>query len=313
VIAAGLLGAIAWDLITWYFGLPTSSSHALFGGYAGAAVAKAGTGAIIAEGWTKTLVFIVVAPAVGLAVGLGVMVALYWIFRRTPPQRVDHWFRRLQLVSAAGFSLMHGANDAQKTMGVIAALLVSAGYLEANPADGSIHPPSWVEIGAYGAIALGTMWGGWKIIETMGLKLTRLNANSGLAANIGTMTAVLAGTFLKAPLSTTQAAASSVVGSGVASGRGANWKIVGEMVLAWVVTIPSAMILSWGLYKLTQLPTAAAWVCVGAVLVGFFSWVAYAMTHTIHAKDVEAELLPEAELDQDLPIHPHLEGHGPVV
>jgi hypothetical protein len=129
VIAAGLVGAIVWDLITWYFGLPTSSSHALFGGYAGAAVAKAGFGAIIASGWTKTLIFIVVAPAIGLTVGLTVMTALYWIFRRTPPQRVDGWFRRLQLVSAAGFSLMHGANDAQKTMGIVAGVLFTGGYI----------------------------------------------------------------------------------------------------------------------------------------------------------------------------------------
>ena len=142
VIGAGLTGAIVWNLITWYYGLPTSSSHALFGGYAGAAVAKAGFGAIIAAGWTKTLVFIVIAPAIGLVVGLTTMVALYWIFRRTSPQRVDGWFRRLQLVSAAGFSLMHGANDAQKTMGIIAGVLYTAGYLT------EFTIPFWVVIAA---------------------------------------------------------------------------------------------------------------------------------------------------------------------
>jgi inorganic phosphate transporter, PiT family len=312
IVFSALLAAIAWNYITWWAGMPSSSSHAIIGGLVGAGLSAGGTDAI---GWAsvqKVAIWIIASPFIAFAISFLVMYVVAGVQRLTRAHDDAKPFKVLQVFTAAGVSFAHGANDAQKTMGVIAALLVSAGYLEANPTDGSIHPPSWVEIGAYGAIALGTMWGGWKIIETMGLKLTRLNANSGLAANIGTMTAVLAGTFLKAPLSTTQAAASSVVGSGVASGRGANWKIVSEMVLAWVVTIPSAMILSWSLYKLTQLPTAAAWLAVGAVLVGFFLWVAYAMTHTIHAKDVEAELLPEAELDEDLPVHPHLEGLGPV-
>src|SRR5262245_41248800 len=162
VILGGLIGAITWNLITWYFGLPTSSSHALFGGYAGAAVAKAGFPAIIASGWTKTLVFIVVAPTIGLAVGLSVMTALFWIFRRSSPQRVDRWFRRLQLVSAAGYSLMHGANDAQKTMGIITGVLVTAGYLA------TFEVPIWVVFSAHAAIGLGTLSGGWRIIHTMG-------------------------------------------------------------------------------------------------------------------------------------------------
>src|SRR3954447_21306844 len=152
VIYAGLLGAIVWDLITWYYGLPTSSSHALFGGYAGAAIAKAGFGAIIVSGWTKTLVFIVLSPLIGMAVGLGLMTAIFWVFRRVPPGRVDHWFRRLQLLSAAGFSLMHGANDAQKTMGIIAGALVTGGYL--GMVDGHLPIPWWVEICAYTAIGL---------------------------------------------------------------------------------------------------------------------------------------------------------------
>ena len=167
VIAAGLIGAIAWDLITWHYGLPTSSSHALFGGYAGAAVAKAGLAALIASGWTKTLVFIVVAPAIGLTVGLTVMTALYWTFRNTSPLRVDGWFRRLQLVSAAGFSLMHGANDAQKTMGIITGVLVTAGYLA------TFDVPFWVVLSAHAAIGLGTLSGGWRIIHTMGNKITK--------------------------------------------------------------------------------------------------------------------------------------------
>jgi len=161
VILAGLLGAITWNLITWYFGLPTSSSHALFGGYAGAAVAKAGFSAVIVSGWTKTLIFIVVAPLVGLTVGLAMMTAIYWTFQHSTPTRVDRWFRRLQLFSAAAYSLMHGANDAQKTMGIITGALVTGGYLP------TFAVPIWVILIAHTAIGLGTLTGGWRIIKTM--------------------------------------------------------------------------------------------------------------------------------------------------
>jgi PiT family inorganic phosphate transporter len=174
VIGAGIVGGIVWDLITWYYGLPTSSSHALFGGYAGAAVAKAGFSAIIPAGWTKTLIFIVVAPVIGLVVGLALMTAVHWLFRRTPPAKVDQWFRRLQLVSAAGFSLMHGANDAQKTMGIIAGVLFTAGYLS------EFTIPFWVVLAAHLAIGLGTLSGGWRIIHTMGSKITKLQPVGGL-------------------------------------------------------------------------------------------------------------------------------------
>src|SRR4029078_11519209 len=179
VIGAGLVGAIVWNLITWYYGLPTRSWHALFGGYAGAAVAKAGFASIIVAGWTKTLVFIVVAPIIGLVVGLAMMVAFSWIFRRTSPARVDKVFRKLQLVSAAGFSLMHGANDAQKTMGIIAGVLFTAGYLR------EFTIPFWVVIAAHLAIGLGTLSGGWRIIHTMGSKITKLTPVGGLAAGGG--------------------------------------------------------------------------------------------------------------------------------
>jgi PiT family inorganic phosphate transporter len=173
VILAGLSGAILWNLITWYSGLPTSSSHALFGGYAGAAVAKAGWTAIIYSGWTKTLIFIVVAPVVGLIVGLSLMTAIYWAFRHTAPSRVDHWFRRMQLTSAAAFSLMHGANDAQKTMGIITGALVTGGYLT------DFTVPVWVILAAHAAIGLGTLSGGWRIIKTMGSKITKLQPVGG--------------------------------------------------------------------------------------------------------------------------------------
>ena len=174
VIFAGLIGAIVWDLITWYFGLPTSSSHALIGGYAGAAVAKAGFGAIILSGWTKTLIFIVLAPLIGLVLAFAIMVAIMWIFQRTPPGRVDKWFRRLQLLSAAAYSLGHGGNDAQKTMGIIAGALVAGGYL--NLVNGALPIPLWVILSAHAAIALGTLSGGWRIIHTMGSKITKLAA-----------------------------------------------------------------------------------------------------------------------------------------
>ena len=170
VIFAGLFGAIVWDLITWHYGLPTSSSHALIGGYAGAAVAEAGWGAIIPGGWTKTLLFIVVSPVVGLIAGLVLMVAIYWVFQSTTPKRVDYWFRKLQLVSAALFSLNHGANDAQKTMGIMAGVLATAGYMDKD----HFMIPTWVVLAAYTAIGLGTLSGGWRIIHTMGSRITKL-------------------------------------------------------------------------------------------------------------------------------------------
>src|SRR5512138_2340294 len=184
VIFAGLTGAIVWDLITWYYGLPTSSSHALFGGYAGAAVAKAGFAAIIVSGWTKTIVFIVVSPVVGMSIGWLLMVASLWIFRNASPRRVDGFFRKMQLLSAAGFSLMHGANDAQKTMGIISGALVTGKYLSLN-ADGKMPIPWWVILLAYTAIGLGTLSGGWRIIKTMGSKITKLQPIGGFSAETG--------------------------------------------------------------------------------------------------------------------------------
>src|SRR5262245_44416566 len=179
VIFAGLMGAIIWNLITWYFGLPTSSSHALFGGYGGAAVGKAGFRAIIAAGWTKTIIFIVVAPVIGLTVGLLVMTSIYWLFRDVAPSRLNRWFRRLQLTSAAAYSLMHGANDAQKTMGIITGALVAGGYLQ------TFEVPYWVILMAHAAIGLCTLSGGWRIIKTMGTKITKLQPVGGFAAETG--------------------------------------------------------------------------------------------------------------------------------
>jgi PiT family inorganic phosphate transporter len=235
VIGAGLFGAIVWDLITWYFGLPTSSSHALFGGYAGAAVANAGFGAIIPAGWTKTLVFIVVAPSIGLAVGLLTMTALYWIFRGTPPMRIDGWFRRLQLVSAAGYSLMHGANDAQKTMGIITSVLVTGGFLA------TFEVPLWVILSAHAAIGLGTLSGGWRIIHTMGNRITKLQPVSGFAAETGAAVAIYVATALGVGISTTHTITGAIVGVGATRRFSAvRWGLAARIVWAWLLTIPAS-------------------------------------------------------------------------
>jgi PiT family inorganic phosphate transporter len=235
VIGAGLTGAIVWDLITWYFGLPTSSSHALFGGYAGAAVARAGLDAVIVSGWTKTLVFIVVAPTIGLLVGLGLMTALYWTFQHTPPRRIDGWFRRLQLVSAAFYSLMHGANDAQKTMGIITGVLVTGGYLA------TFEVPFWVVIAAHTAIGLGTLSGGWRIIHTMGNKITKLQPVSGFAAETGAAVAIYTATALGVGISTTHTITGAIVGVGATRRLSAvRWGVAGRIVWAWVLTIPAS-------------------------------------------------------------------------
>ena len=247
VIYAGLLGAIAWDLVTWYYGLPTSSSHALFGGYAGAAIAKAGFRAIILSGWTKTLVFIVLSPLIGMAVGLGLMTAIFWVFRRVPPGRVDHWFRRLQLVSAAGFSLMHGANDAQKTMGIIAGALVTGGYL--GVVNGQLPIPWWVEIAAYTAISLGTLTGGWRIIHTMGSKITKLSPMGGFAAETGAAVAIATATHFGVGVSTTHTITGAIVGVGATRRLSAvRWGVAWQIVWAWLLTIPAAAAFSATIY-----------------------------------------------------------------
>jgi PiT family inorganic phosphate transporter len=239
VIYAGLLGAIIWDLITWHWGLPTSSSHALFGGYAGAAVAKAGFGAIIPSGWSKTLIFIVVSPVIGLVVGLSVMTGIFWAFRYARPGKVDHWFRRFQLLSAAGFSLMHGANDAQKTMGIIAGALVTGGYL--NLVNGQLPIPRMVELAAYTAIGLGTLTGGWRIIHTMGSKITKLQPMGGFAAETGAAVAIFIATQFGVGVSSTHTITGAIVGVGATRRLSAvRWGVAGQIVWAWILTIPAA-------------------------------------------------------------------------
>lgn len=243
VIFSGLFGAIAWDLITWYFGLPTSSSHALIGGYAGAAIARAGWAAIIPSGWTKTLVFIVVSPMIGLVAGLVLMVAIYWIFQGTTPGRIDRWFRRLQLVSAAMFSLNHGANDAQKTMGIIAGVLFAVPAYRHLVMDGAgkMTIPFWIVLAAHAAIGLGTLSGGWRIIHTMGSKITKLQPVHGFAAETGAAGAVFVATTLGIPVSTTHAITGAIVGVGSTRRLSAvRWGVAGRIIWAWVLTIPAA-------------------------------------------------------------------------
>ncbi len=238
VIFAGLCGAILWNLFTWWFGLPTSSSHALIGGYAGAAVARVGMAAVTCPectGWTKTLAFIVISPMIGLAGGLGLMTAIFWLFHRMSPGRVDHWFRRLQLLSAALFSLNHGANDAQKTMGIITAVLFTGGYIS------SFHVPFWVVLCAHFAIGMGTLAGGWRIIHTMGSKITKLQPVGGFAAETGAAIAIFTATSLRIPVSTTHAITGSIVGVGATRRLSAvRWGVASRIVWAWIMTIPAA-------------------------------------------------------------------------
>jgi PiT family inorganic phosphate transporter len=250
VVFAGLCGAIIWDLITWYFGLPTSSSHALIGGYAGAAVAKAFSfDVIIPSGWTKTILFIFVSPLIGLVAGLLLMTATFWIFRSFVPQRVDKWFRRLQLISAALFSLSHGTNDAQKTMGIIAGVLFTAHYIK------TFDIPMWVVLSAHAAIALGTLAGGWRIIHTMGSKITKLQPQGGFAAETGAAIAIFTATHFGIPVSTTHAITGAIVGVGATRRWSAvRWGLAGQIVWAWVLTIPAAGIIGavtyWGVSML---------------------------------------------------------------
>jgi len=248
VILSGLIGAIAWNLITWYFGLPTSSSHALFGGYGGAAVAKAGFSAIIVSGWTKTLIFMVLAPLIGMTVGLIVMTSIFWLFRDTTPRRVDRWFRRAQLVSAAAYSLMHGANDAQKTMGIITGALITGGFLQ------KFEVPLWVEVASYTAIGLGTLSGGWRIIKTMGSKITKLQPAGGFAAETGAAVAIFTATQLGVGISTTHTITGAIVGVGATRRLSAvRWGVASRIVWAWVLTIPASATIGATMYFLTRL------------------------------------------------------------
>ncbi len=233
VILTGLLGAIVWNLLTWYFGLPVSSSHALMGGYAGAAVAKVGWSVIIPAGWTKTLIFIVLSPVIGLVLGAGLMVGASWLFRHSPPVRVDRYFRKLQLLSAASYSLGHGTNDAQKTMGIVAGALFTAGMLK------SFYIPFWVVLMAHAAMGLGTLAGGWRIVKTMGMKITKLKPFGGFCAETAAAASLFGTALAGIPVSTTHTIAGGIMGVGSVQRLSAvRWGLAGRIVWAWVLTIP---------------------------------------------------------------------------
>jgi inorganic phosphate transporter, PiT family len=235
VILAGLIGAIAWDLITWWLGLPTSSSHALIGGYAGAAITHAGVRSIIWGGWVKPVAFIVIAPAIGIVLGFTMMLALTWIVRGASPRFVDRNFRRLQLFSAAAYSLGHGTNDAQKTMGIIAGVLYTSGLMK------EFMIPFWVILMCHAAIALGTLSGGWRIVKTMGMRITQLRPVDGFAAETAGAVTLLGTAYLGIPVSTTHTITGAIVGVGSLKRASAvRWGVATRIVWAWILTIPMA-------------------------------------------------------------------------
>ena len=239
VVLGGLLGAIFWNLITWYYGIPVSSSHALIGGYAGAAIAKGGYAAIIPAGWTKTLMFIVLSPLIGALIGFTLMVSVTWIFRRWHPYKLDTLFRRLQLLSAALFSLAHGGNDAQKTMGIITSLLVASGHLS------TFEVPFWVAFIAHAAIGIGTMFGGWRIVKTMGTKITKLQPFGGFCAETSGAISIGLATFGGIPVSTTHTITGAIMGVGATKRASAvRWGLAGRIVWAWVLTIPASAVVA---------------------------------------------------------------------
>ena len=237
VVFGALLGAITWNIITWYYGIPSSSSHALIGGISGAVIAKAGTGALMAAGIFKTVAFIFVSPLLGFILGSLMMVAVAWTFRSFRPSRVDKWFRRLQLVSAGAYSLGHGGNDAQKTIGIIWMLLLATGYASAEDKS----PPSWAIVSCYMAIGLGTMFGGWRIVKTMGQKITKLKPVGGFCAETGGAMTLFLATGLRIPVSTTHTITGAIVGVGSTQRASAvRWGVAGGIVWAWILTIPAS-------------------------------------------------------------------------
>jgi PiT family inorganic phosphate transporter len=258
VVFAGLVGAVAWNFLTWWLALPTSSSHALIGGFAGAGVAKAGFDVLNAASLEKTILFIVLSPLLGMALGFGLMLANMWLFRRATPARVDRLFRRLQLVSAAAFSLGHGGNDAQKTMGIISALLVGSGHLQLE-ANGDLPIPLWVVLAAYSVIALGTLTGGWRIVKTLGQRITALRPVGGFSAETAAACSLYLATFLGIPVSTTHTITGAIVGVGSTRRLSAvRWGVAGRIVWAWVLTIPAAATIAAVTYAITVSPFALA-------------------------------------------------------
>jgi len=237
VVFGALIGAITWNLITWYYGIPSSSSHALIGGIAGAVIGKAGTDALISSGILKTVIFIFVSPLLGFLLGSLMMLLVAWVFRRATPSRVDRWFRRMQLVSAGAYSLGHGGNDAQKTIGIIWMLLIATGFV--TSVDKS--PPIWTVVSCYVAIGAGTMFGGWRIVKTMGQRITKLKPVGGFCAETGGAITLFLATALGIPVSTTHTITGAIVGVGSAQRASAvRWGVAGNIVWAWILTIPAS-------------------------------------------------------------------------
>jgi PiT family inorganic phosphate transporter len=237
VVFGALVGAICWNVITWYYGIPSSSSHALIGGIVGAVIAKSGAGSLVAAGIWKTVIFIFVSPFLGYLLGSLMMVAVAWMFRRMRPSRIDKWFRRLQLVSAGAYSLGHGGNDAQKTIGIIWMMLIATGYVSASDAA----PPTWTIVCCYMAIGAGTMFGGWRIVKTMGQKITKLKPVGGFCAETGGAMTLFLATALGVPVSTTHTITGAIVGVGSTQRASAvRWGVAGNIVWAWVLTIPAS-------------------------------------------------------------------------
>ncbi|MBK6451533.1 MAG: inorganic phosphate transporter [Steroidobacteraceae bacterium] len=250
VIFGALIGAIIWNLITWYYGIPSSSSHALIGGMIGATIAKAGVDPLVMKGIVRTVSFIFISPVLGMLLGGLIMVAVSWICLRSAPRKVDRWFRRLQLVSSAAYSIGHGSNDAQKTMGIIWLLLISAGVTSTDAA----RPPNWVIVSCYIAIAMGTMFGGWRIVKTMGQKITKLRPVGGFAAETGGAITLFMASSLGIPVSTTHTITGAIVGVGSAQRvRAVRWGLAGNIVIAWIVTMPAAAIMAALAYYLGRL------------------------------------------------------------
>jgi inorganic phosphate transporter, PiT family len=248
VIFAGLFGAISWNLLTWYWGLPSSSSHSLMGGYLGAAVAKAGVGVVIVSGWVKILAFIVVAPVLGMVLGNLLMILTTWLVYKKPLRVINLWSRRMQLVSAALYSLGHGGNDAQKTMGIIASLLFTSGHMK------EFHIPLWIVLSAHSAIALGTMTGGWRIVKTMGQKIVKLRPIDGFCAETASAISIFVATHAGIPVSTTHVITGAVTGVGaVKNAHAVKWQVTLKIVWAWIFTIPAAALCAALVYEVSRL------------------------------------------------------------
>ncbi len=292
---AALLGAVFWNYMTWHLGLPSSSSHALIGGLIGAGISAGGLSVVSWESVRLTVIAIFASPLIAFTIAIIAVQVVRLIQRLFKVHEDSEFFRWAQVGSSAWVSWGHGSNDAQKTMGIIAATLFAGGYLsDGDPS--ALEPPTWVILMAHAAIAFGTIWGGWKIIETMGLKITRITRASGFAANIGSITSIEGATNLGVPISTTQAVSASIVGSGVGERRKVNWFVMRDMVIAWFLTLPAAGVVGFVVFKLTVLPGAFAIIATGLAIVALLVWAGRLMLHAETAEDIEAELPSEQDL-----------------